>query len=123
MKNVLWLVFVFILPILAWAEYAPKGKRDPFVPLVTIDGQRIHPPGGDEEHTATLTAVEVQGVIFDPHAESFAVINGRLVKEHEEIDGVKILKIEPTQVTVLVDGQMHQVSVRQPKKEENREEP
>jgi len=99
----------------AWAEYNVKTKRDPFVPLLTLEGQRFRPPGLDEEENGSeLSHVSLQGIIFDPHAESYAVINGRIVREREEIDGVKILKIEPTTVTILVQGQPHQLILRPP---------
>lgn len=103
------------------AEYHPKGKRDPFVPLLTSDGQLIHPPGLDEgEATGGLAALALQGVLFDPGAESFAVINGRLVREQEEVEGVKVLKIAPNMVTVLADGQSHELVFRQKPTEEER---
>ena len=110
------------IPVTGWAEYQARGKRDPFVPLVTNDGQKLHPPGGDEEEAAAFSTVAVQGVVFDPHAESFAIINGRIVRVNEEIDGIKVLKIEPTYVTIVVDGQAHQVAVHQ-HKQERQEEP
>ena len=97
--------------IRAQGEYLPKGKRDPFVPLLTPEGQRIHPPG-EEEPVAGRAAVTLQGIVFDPQAESYAVINGRIVREQEEIDGMKILKIEPDGVTVLVDGTPRTIPLR-----------
>ena len=32
----------------AWAVYESKGKRNPFVPLLLPDGQRITPPPDEE---------------------------------------------------------------------------
>ncbi len=102
----------------AWAEYQPKGKRDPFIPLLTKEGQRIHPPGLDEETAGGLASVVLQGVVFDPKAESYAIINGRIVRQHEEIDGMKVLKIEPTSVTLLVEGKPYQLTLRKSEEEE-----
>ena len=102
----------------AWAEYQPKGKRDPFIPLLTKEGQRIHPPGLDEETASGLASVVLQGVVFDPKAESYAIINGRIVRQHEEIDGMKVLKIEPTTVTLLVNGEPYQLTLRKSEEEE-----
>ena len=101
----------------AWADYLPKGKRDPFVPLISTDGQRIHPPGSEEEVTPGVTAVTLQGIMFDPGSESYAILNGHVVREKEEFAGVKVLKIEPNRVTVLVDGQEHSLIVHQPTEE------
>lgn len=104
-----------------WADYASKGKRDPFVPLLTADGQRLHPPGLDEEAETVIGALVLEGIVFDPRSESYAVINGRIVREEEELNGMKILKIESTAVTVLVEGQTHRLSVHQPKEEEQKQ--
>ncbi len=104
-------------PLEGWGEYQSKGKRDPFVPLMTADGKRIHPPGSDEEATTGTSLLSLQGIVFDPHAESYAIINNRLVREQDDVDGVKILKIEPTTVTILADGQPQQLSIHQPTEE------
>lgn len=97
----------------AWAEYQSKGKRDPFVPLLTKEGQRVYPPGTDEELTSGEIRVILQGIVFDPKADSYAVINGKVVREKEEIEGVKVLKIEPERVTILVEGKPQLLTLRQ----------
>ncbi len=107
----------------ARGEYQAKGKRDVFVPLVTADGRRIHPPGTDEEETISgLDGLVLQGLVFDPKAEAYALINGHIVREQEEIGGIKVLKIEPTTVKILADGKPVQLTVYQPT-EERTEEP
>ncbi|MBI3332568.1 MAG: hypothetical protein HYZ93_00555, partial [Candidatus Omnitrophica bacterium] len=102
----------------AWAEYQAKGKRDPFVPLLTSEGQRIRPPGLDEEAATGLTGLILQGIIFDRQSESYAIINGRIVRPRERFDGMELLQVEPGAVTVLVEGQPHRLTLQQPKKEE-----
>ncbi len=89
------------------AEYQPKGKRDPMIPLLTGDGQRIHPPGYDEEVPTGITGLALQGIVYDPRAESYAIINGEIVREKEEVQGMKVLKIRPAEVTILAEGQEH----------------
>ena len=101
-----------------WAEYQAKGKRDPFVPLLTSNGQRIHPPGLDEETQSGAEDLVLQGIMFDPHSYSFALINGQLLTEQSQMGGVKVLKIQPGSVTVLVNGQERQLSVEKPKEEQ-----
>ncbi len=105
----------------AFAEYLPKGKRDPFVPLITPDGQKVYPPGLDEEITAGMDSFALQGIVFDPNGDSFAVINGEVVHEDDELDGIIILKIDPNMVTVLVDGKEDQLTLSQPIKENETE--
>ncbi len=101
----------------ARAEYQSKGKRDPFIPLLNTDGQRIKPPGLDEEVGAGVGGVTLQGIVFDPRAESFAVLNGQVIREYEDVNGIKVLKIESDMVTILVDGQTHELRVSKPKEE------
>lgn len=97
----------------AWAEYRSKGKRDPLVPLINSEGQRIHPPGFDEEVATGLSGLVLQGIVFDSKAESYAVINGEIVREQDEIEGMKVVRIDPRAVTILADGQTHQLALQQ----------
>ncbi len=98
----------------AGAGYQSRGKRDPFVPLLTSEGQRVNPPGLDEEVGNGLKQMTLQGIVFDPKSESYAILNGRVVREKEEIDGMKILKIEPEAVTLLIEGQEHRLVLSHP---------
>lgn len=98
--------FCLVVPSL-WAAYQPKGKRDPMIPLLTAEGQRIHPPGYDEEVPTGITGLALQGIVYDPRAESYAIINGEIVREKEEVQGMKVLKIRPAEVTILAEGQEH----------------
>jgi hypothetical protein len=102
----------------AWGEYRPKGKRDPFVPLLTQEGRRIYPPGLDDENlNGSAGTLVLQGIVFDPTEESFAIINDRLVAEQEEVEGSRVLKIEPAAVTILVDGEPQVLSIHQAREE------
>lgn len=115
--------WVIVQAVPAYGEYQSHGKRDPLVPLLTEDGQRIHPPGFDEEPlTQGVTHLVLQGVVFDPQAESYAVINGEIVRKNDTIGDVKVLKIEPAVVTVLADGQPQKLVV-QPTTEETQTHP
>ncbi len=97
------------------AEYQAKGRRDPFIPLLDSEGRRIHPPGvEDEEGSPGLGNLLLQGILFDPKAESYAVINGQVVREQEELEGVRVVRIEPDSVTVSVEGQSHRLTVQEP---------
>lgn len=97
----------------AGAAYDPKGKRDPFVPLITEHGQRFYPPGTDEEEASGVLKLILQGIVFEPNGESYAVINGKILREREEIEGMKVLKIKSDSVTLLVEGQPHRLTLTQ----------
>ena len=103
---------------MVYSEYQAKGKRDPFVPLLTSEGQRIRPPGVDEEEMLIgPRGMTLQGIVFAPGGESYALINGQVVRQGDVINKVKILKIEPNAVTILVEGHSHRLTLRQPKEE------
>lgn len=97
----------------AFGAYDSKGKRDPFVPLITSEGQRIHPPGLDEEVLTGVRGLTLQGIVFDPKADSYAIINGQIIRQYEDIEGMKVLKIEPDGVTLLVGGEPHRLTLHQ----------
>lgn len=60
----------------------------------------------------------LQGILFDPGGDSYAAINGRVVQEMEEIEGARVLQIEPMKVTVLVGEEMYVLPLDQESKEE-----
>ena len=102
----------------AWAVYESKGKRNPFVPLLLPDGQRVNPPP-DEEGAGPfgLGSVSLQGVIYDPAGNSTVILNGQLLRENEEWEGIRILKIEANAVTIWKDGETQKLTVRESEEE------
>lgn len=97
----------------AWGEYDAKGRRDPFVPLLTREGRRIHPPGSDGEGAFSgAEGLRLEGIVFDPGEESYAILDGQLVREGEEVGGVRVLEIGPDSVTVLSDGEPQELRVQ-----------
>lgn len=109
--------FLLLAASTAWSEYQSKGKRDPFVPLLTSEGQRIRPPGFDEEVAGGIEGVSLQGIVFDPKAESYAVLNGKVVREKEEIDGMRVIRIESDAVTLQVEDDIHRIALSHPMEE------
>ena len=105
----------------AWAEYQAKGKRDPFVPLVSAEGQRIHPPGSEEDVSPGQGSLTLQGIMFSAGSESYAILNGHVLREKEEFAGMKVLKIEPNSVTIWMDGQRRRLTFHQPGEESKTE--
>ena len=103
----------------ACAEYQPKGKRDPFVPLLLSAGRRIAPPA--DEQPAGLDHLVLQGVVFDPGGESAAILNGHVLKEKQEWEGIKLLKIEASGVTVWRNGQIERLTLQKTTKENQTE--
>ncbi|MBI1953013.1 MAG: hypothetical protein HYS41_02695 [Candidatus Omnitrophica bacterium] len=107
----------------AAGEYQSRGKRDPFIALLTEEGVRVVPPGLDEGEETGIESLVLQGVVFDPADDSYALINGKIVRVNDDINGAKILAITPTAVTVLVEGQPHRLTLSRTREEGITESP
>lgn len=108
----------------ASAVYPSKGKRDPFVPLINAEGQRIYPPGLEEGTATGVSGLVLQGIVSDAQGDGYAIINGKVVREGDKINGMTVGRIRPAAVTLLVEGQEHTLELRapQPLPEEIKEE-
>ncbi len=107
LKNKLILVsvfFIFASIITAGAQnqfaYDSKGKRDPFIALVTSDG-RLLKLDTTEEVKGDLN---LEGIIFDKNGVSFAIVNGAVVKIGDIVGDNQVLKIEKDKVIFIKDG-------------------
>ena len=89
-------------------EYYSKGKRDPFVPLIT---------GTVIKYSLGLQAIEtiediiLEGIILDPHGESIAVLNGEIVKEGDRAYNIEIVKIYYNAVTIKLNEKVHTINL------------
>lgn len=93
------------------AAYNAKGRRDPFVPLLTAEGQRVHPPGLEEGMAAGVSGLVLQGIVFDPKGDCTAVINGKIVREGQEINGMSVVRIQLNAVEILAEGEKHRLEL------------
>ncbi len=89
--------------------YDAHGRRDPFVPLVTLSSKASTGLAGVE----SVEDVAVEGLVYDPKHGSVAVVNGSVMKEGEELGNVKVLEIKADGVWFLLNGmrvfkRMHQ---------------
>lgn len=88
--------------------YDAKGKRDPFIPLLTSDG-RLLKLDIIEEGTSDLA---IEGILFDADGLSYAVVNGATVGVGDEIKGYRVLKIEKDKVVFIKEGQISEIEYR-----------
>ena len=87
--------------------YNPKGRRNPFIPLVTSDGRILKL---DKDEVRGDLAVE--GIIYDDSGRSYAIVNGQVVGIGDEAQGYTILKIEKDGVVFIKDGQITNMRMR-----------
>ncbi|MBI4228022.1 MAG: hypothetical protein HY600_07120 [Candidatus Omnitrophica bacterium] len=114
-----WVIVVSLVAGPAAAEYQAKGRRDPMVPLLTVEGQRIHPPGVDDDAAPEATRLVLQGIVYDATGNSYAIVNDHVVHEQDTVDGMIVLRIQPMTVTMLVDGQRRELTVAPPAAQDN----
>lgn len=81
--------------------YDKVGKRDPFIPYVTNDGQLINI--GTEEKEFSL---KLEGIIFEAGGNSYAIINGEVLKTNDTIGDVKIVEIRKDSVVYMKNGEL-----------------
>lgn len=96
-------------------SYDPKGKRDPFIPLVR-DGRFVSVTGdlSSPEASAPLLA----GILWDPVGQSIALINDTEVRVGETISGYQVAEIRPDAVVLVREGEtlMLQITFEEPAK-------
>lgn len=80
--------------------YTAKGKRDPFVQLVTTGAR---PSAGGLLSVESAEEITVEGVVY-AGKESIVVANGSVMKAGEEVGNVKVLEIRPEGAVFSVNG-------------------
>lgn len=80
--------------------YDPHGKRDPFVPLVTLATKVSSSLLGVEN----IDEITVEGVVYDPKKGSVVIANGSVLKEGEEFGSVKVVSIKPNGAVFSING-------------------
>ncbi len=91
--------------------YDSKGKRDPFIPLVTPDGRLLNL---DTEQAKG--ALNLEGIIYDEKGVSYAIVNGAVVKIGDTVDGNQVLRIEDKKVIFIKDGNPFEMELKEEEK-------
>ncbi len=106
-RTFLWILLVsfdmiFLVPsaLADKAGYDPGGRRDPFVPLVTLTTKESTGLMGVE----SLEDLHLEGVVFDPKNGSMVVANNVVLKEGETNGPVKVLKIKADGAYFSING-------------------
>lgn len=88
-------------------KYYSKGRRDPFIPLVTGDIRTALGLSSVE----TIEDIEFEGIIFDPSGNSIVVLNGELVKEREQVYNVEVVRICDSTITLKIYDKVHTINL------------
>ena len=98
------ILLLSMLGILSYAQqqfiYDAKGKRNPFIPLVTPDGRLLN-----LEQEEVKKDLILEGIIYDKNGLSYAVVNGEIVKIGDRVDVYQVLKIEKEKIILIKEGE------------------
>ena len=81
--------------------YSAKGKRDPFVQLVTTSARQA---AGGLLSVESIEEITVEGIVYAGHKDSIVVANGSVMKEGDEVGNVKVLEVKPDGAVFSVNG-------------------
>lgn len=117
---VLSLSFIFYLLCFALACFAQeqfvydaKGKRNPFIPLVTSEGRLLNL---DKEEGRGKEDLLIEGLIYDKNGRSFAIVNGSVVGVGDTIGNYQVLKIEENRIIFIKEGQTKEIKIEKGEK-------
>ncbi|MEK6727590.1 MAG: hypothetical protein AABY28_02805 [Candidatus Omnitrophota bacterium] len=109
-KIILSCVFLALCNITFAQEgfiYGPKGKRNPFIPLITQDGRLMKLD--KEEAKGDLI---IEGIIYDKYGRSFAIVNGSVAGVGDAVGGYQVLRVEENRVIFIKEGQVVEVDLK-----------
>jgi competence protein ComGC len=107
-----FLILAFGVSVFAQDDfiYDAKGKRNPFIPLVTNEGRLIKLDKEEEKGSSDLV---IDGIIYDKQGSSYAIINGQVVSVGDYAGEYRVLKVESDRVVFLKQDQIREVFITQ----------
>ena len=88
--------------------YQDKGKRDPFAPLLDVDGNMVL-----YDNELILTDLTLEGVMVGANPEAnIAIINGRIFKIRERIGPFQVETILKDRVVLRKDQETVQLKLK-----------
>ena len=91
--------------------YDAKGKRNPFIPLVSSDGVLVKL---DKEEGQGPLELKVEGIIYDKNGTSYAIAEGKVVRVGDFTgNGYQVLKIEQNKVIFIKEGEPLEVRLKE----------
>jgi hypothetical protein len=88
--------------------YDAKGRRDPFIPLVTPEGRLLKL---DKQEATSVEGLAVEGIIYDKFGRSFAIVNTNVVGIGDVVGDYQVLKIQENKVVFIKDGEPLEVEL------------
>ena len=86
--------------------YDSKGKRNPFIPLVTPEGRLLKL---DKAQTGSAGGLAVEGIIYDKFGRSFAIVNSNVVGIGDVMGDYQVLRIYEDKIIFVKEGEPFEV--------------
>ncbi len=108
----LFLFLIFVFGKVAFGEgefsYDAKGKRNPFIPLVTPQGRLLKL---DKLEATSVGGLALEGIIYDKFGRCFAIVNTNVVGIGDVVGDYQVLKIYENKVIFIKDGEPLEVEL------------
>lgn len=88
--------------------YDAKGKRNPFIPLVTPEGRLLKL---DKQETTSPGGLAIEGIIYDKLGRCFAIVNATVVGIGDTVGDYQVLKIYENKVIFIKNGEPFEVEL------------
>lgn len=82
------------------ALYNAQGKRDPFIPLISLSSRVASGLLGVE----TFDELVIEGIVHDPGKKSIVIVNGAVMNVGEEVGSVKLIEVRPDGALFAISG-------------------
>lgn len=82
-------------------NYDPKGRRDPFTPLVNREGLLFEPAVRKENIVSDIAAdnaLSLEGIVYEEGGSSCAIINSEIVQSGDKIGDYQVLEVQKQKV-------------------------
>jgi len=114
-KYLFILIFLVLFNQVVLAQdnfvYDSKSKRNPFIPLVSPEGRLLKLDKAEDDSASGSGGVSLEGIIYDKHGRSFAIVNATVVGIGDIVGDYRVLKIQENRVILIKDGQPLEVSL------------
>lgn len=89
--------------------YRNRGKKDPFIPLVSADGKLMVTYSG----VKSVNDIVLEGIIYDPDRGSIVILNGSILKEDDQMGSIKVKRIEESRVILIFENEEHILKLKE----------
>jgi len=111
-KYLIFLFFLFLIVPSVFSQeefvYDAKGKRNPFIPLVTPEGRLLKL---DKIDASVSGGLVIDGIIYDKVGRSFAIVNSIVVGIGDGVGDYKVLRILEDKVIFIKEGELLEVEL------------